>query len=242
MVISGCRDDMKALWADPVSRQFIQNCDINLQESAEFFLNDIDRIAARDYTPTDSDVIRARLRTVGVQEYKLDLDDDTADWYIYDVGGTHGQRAAWMPYFERSDAIIFLAPISAFDERITENPSLNRLEDSFLLWKSICSSPLLSHVTLIIFLNKIDILKRKLIDGKKVKQYLPSYKDRPNELNEVVKYLREQFKQVLITNSPNHRPFYGFPTIAVDTEATTITIKAVRDGILREALKRMDML
>jgi guanine nucleotide-binding protein alpha-1 subunit len=35
MVISGCRDDMKALWTDPVSRQLIQNRDLRLQESAE---------------------------------------------------------------------------------------------------------------------------------------------------------------------------------------------------------------
>lgn len=33
------------------------------------FLNDVDRIVARDYEPSDDDVVRARLRTMGVQEY-----------------------------------------------------------------------------------------------------------------------------------------------------------------------------
>ena len=35
------------------------------------FLNDIDRIATVNYTPSDDDVIRARLRTLGVQEHQF---------------------------------------------------------------------------------------------------------------------------------------------------------------------------
>ena len=35
------------------------------------FLNDTERIASWNYQPTDDDVIRARLRTLGVQEYKF---------------------------------------------------------------------------------------------------------------------------------------------------------------------------
>ena len=37
------------------------------------FLNDTERIASWNYQPTDDDVIRARLRTLGVQEYKFVL-------------------------------------------------------------------------------------------------------------------------------------------------------------------------
>ena len=33
------------------------------------FMGDIDRIVARDYEPSDQDVVKARLRTIGVQEY-----------------------------------------------------------------------------------------------------------------------------------------------------------------------------
>lgn len=38
------------------------------------FLNDVDRIATVDYVPSDEDVVRARLRTTGVQEYHFILD------------------------------------------------------------------------------------------------------------------------------------------------------------------------
>ena len=85
------------------------------------------------------------------------------------------------------NAIIFLAPISCFDERLQEDPRVNRLEDSFILWKAICSSKLLSKTTLIIFLNKIDILTKKIANGVMVKRHLPSYGDRPNDTDTVVR-------------------------------------------------------
>ena len=42
------------------------------------FLNDIERIATRDYEPSDNDVIRARLRTLGVQEYSFWVEQSAA--------------------------------------------------------------------------------------------------------------------------------------------------------------------
>lgn len=64
------------------------------------------------------------------------------------------QRQAWFPYFDDCDAIIFLAPISCFDEKLAEDRRVNRLEDSYALWKMICSSKLLARTQIILFLNK----------------------------------------------------------------------------------------
>jgi hypothetical protein len=41
------------------------------------FLSQLGRIASRRYEPSDDDVIRARLRTFGVQEYKLKIEGGT---------------------------------------------------------------------------------------------------------------------------------------------------------------------
>ena len=37
------------------------------------FMGDVDRIVARDYEPSDQDVVKARLRTIGVQEYHFGI-------------------------------------------------------------------------------------------------------------------------------------------------------------------------
>ena len=57
------------------------------------------------------------------------------------------------------DAIIFLAPISAFDQVLAEDPSVNRLQDSLMLWQSVTMNKLLANVNIILFLNKCDLLK-----------------------------------------------------------------------------------
>lgn len=53
------------------------------------------------------------------------------------------------------------------------------------LWTSIVSNELLKRTTLILFLNKIDILKAKLASGIKLADYVVSYGNRPNEFEHV---------------------------------------------------------
>ena len=88
------------------------------------------------------DVLKARLKTLGVVEHMFTIPSGPhrgIDWKIYDVGGSRNQRQAWAPYFEdgkrphpfllsptrlstrcTANAIIFLAPISAFDQTLAE--------------------------------------------------------------------------------------------------------------------------
>ena len=56
-----------------------------------------------------------------------------------------------------------------------------------LLWKMICSNKLLATVDLVLFLNKCDILDRKLRAGIRLAKYVRSYQDRPNDAESVQK-------------------------------------------------------
>jgi hypothetical protein len=82
------------------------------------------------------------------------------------------------------NAIIFLAPLT-FDQYLEETPSVNRLKDTLLLWQQVCRNRLLANTTLILFLNKIDVLTRSLEEGVKVKKFISSY-DKANDLKTVV--------------------------------------------------------
>jgi len=216
-----------------------------LEDSAGFFINDVERIAVSNYEPTDDDVIRARLRTLGVQEYKFIFElGRTAgqEWRLYDVGGTRSSRAAWYPYFDDVNAIIFLAPISCFDEKLAEDRRVNRLEDSFLLWRSVCACKLLSRAQLILFLNKCDLLQAKLQRGVKIRDSVPSFGDRRNEISTATRYFQQHFREILKQYSPVQRNFFVHLTSVIDTRSTAATLGAVEESILRDHLRRADLM
>ncbi|KAF9529163.1 guanine nucleotide binding protein, alpha subunit [Crepidotus variabilis] len=244
-LLAECREDIKKLWEDNTIREVLNRRKVRLEDAPGFFINDADRIASREYQPTDDDVIRARLRTLGVQEYKFIFDHGRTmgqEWRLYDVGGTRSSRGAWYPYFDDVDAIIFLAPISPFDEKLAEDKRVNRLEDSYLLWRSVCSCKLLSRTQIILFLNKCDLLQAKLQRGVRIRDSVPSFGDRKNDLQTATKYFQQHFKEISRASSPVQRPFYVHLTSVIDTRSTAVTLGAVEESILREHLRRADLM
>ncbi|KAJ7630057.1 guanine nucleotide binding protein, alpha subunit [Mycena polygramma] len=244
-VISGCREDMRSLWEDRVVREMLARRKARIEDSAGFFLNDVDRIARTDYQITDDDIIRARLRTVGVQEYRVTFEHGHSagsEWRMYDVGGTRSSRAVWYSYFDDCDAIIFLAPVSCFDEKLAEDRRVNRLEDSYMLWKSVCACKLLARTQLVLFLNKCDLLQAKLMRGAKIRDSVPSFGDRRNDVATATRYFQQHFKEIQRTYSPVQRPFYVHLTSVIDTKSTAVTLGAVEESILRDHLRRADLM
>ncbi|KDQ60013.1 hypothetical protein JAAARDRAFT_205077 [Jaapia argillacea MUCL 33604] len=246
-VLNRCREDMVALWSDHTVREVLKRRKIRLEEGSGFFLNDIERITSFKYAPSEDDVLKARLKTVGVAEYKFEMEtaagkESGTEWRIVDVGGSRSQRPTWAPFFDDVDAIIFLAPISGFDQVLSEDRSVNRLEDSVLLWKAVCSNKLLANVELVLFLNKCDILEQKLKSGIRLSKYVRSYGDRANDLETASKYFRSKFSAIQREYSPNPRKFYGFCTSVTDTTTTAGILASVRDMVIRQHLKQSKLL
>ncbi|KAI6108043.1 guanine nucleotide binding protein, alpha subunit [Pisolithus sp. B1] len=233
------QDDIRALWEHSIVRALISKRKLKLDEWSEFFLNDIARISARGYIPSTDDILHARIQTMGVSEHVFDVDvhGRTVTWHLYDVGGARGQRHTWVPYFDDANAIIFVSPISAFDQYLEEDPRTNRIDDSLQLFTQICSNQLLKRVHLVLFLNKTDILRKKLELGLQVSKYILSYGERPNEYEPVVNYFRAHFQQVHRRNNENRRVLYVHLTNVTDTTATQDIIANVRDSIFRGYLK-----
>ncbi|KAF9793168.1 G-alpha-domain-containing protein [Thelephora terrestris] len=242
-ILYRCGPDIKQLWTDDVVQQVLTETEAQLKHSSGFFMDDVDRIVARDYEPSDQDVVKARLRTVGVQEYHLSIPGSTGhhDWILYDVGGSRASRTIWGSYFDNINSIIFLAPTSCFDQRLAEDSKVNRLEDSLVIWKHICGSKLLENIQLILFLNKIDLLKEKLESGVRFDKHIVNYGKHPNDLPSVTAFLKHQFKTIL-RNSKIQRVFYCYLTSAADTKAMATTLATIYDGVIRNALDRAQFL
>ncbi|KAI0701994.1 G-alpha-domain-containing protein [Cytidiella melzeri] len=242
-VLNQCRDDMIALWNDSMVRDVLKKRKVRLEEAPGFYLDDLARLTALNYCPSDEDVFKARLKTVGVCEHKFEMEsglESGTEWRIIDVGGSRSQVTTWVPFFD--DAIIFLAPISAFDQTLVEDKSVNRLEDSVMLWKAVCSNKLLEKVELVLFMNKCDILDHKLRSGVRLAKYLRSYGDRPNDLENAQKFFRSKFSYIHREHSPLPRLFHCYFTSVTDTTTTAGILASVREMVMREHLRKAKLL
>ncbi|KAK0202281.1 heterotrimeric GTP-binding alpha subunit [Desarmillaria ectypa] len=236
-VLEASSNDILTLWTDPAVQDVLNSRGIHLQDSSGFFLDDVARVTRSDYMPTESDIVRARVRTIGVEEHHFVAESGTekgSEFFIADVGGSRSSRASWIPYFDDVDAILFLAPL-AFNLSLEEDPRINRLEDSLQLWRSICENKLLANCALILFLNKKDILAKTLESGVSVKRYVTSYND-PNDVPHVTKYFKDRFKSYHRRLSLHPRPFICYETSAI------AVVLAVHDSIIRRNLARSDLI
>ncbi|KAJ4468771.1 guanine nucleotide binding protein, alpha subunit [Lentinula aciculospora] len=245
-IIHACGEDMIRLWKHPLVQQMLEKQNLRLEEMAGFFLDSLPEITAERYLPTDEHILRARLKTLGVSEHCVKVSagsDIGSDWRIFDVGGHRSLVTAWAPFFENNlNAIIFLAPISAFDQVLAEAPKVNRLEDSVSLWTSIVANKILQHTDLILFLNKCDLMAAKLVSGIKLKDYVVSYGNRPNDFESTTNYLRKKFAGILKENSPLPRTFYCHYTSVTDTLSTQKVIASLKDMLMRDSLKHSTLL
>merc|ERR1711997_858963 len=65
---------MKRLWRDRgVQHCFSRSPEYQLNDSAAYYLNQLDRIASPHYVPTQQDVLRTRVKTTGIIETQFNF-------------------------------------------------------------------------------------------------------------------------------------------------------------------------
>lgn len=237
-LLSELQYDVDELWQHLAVKTLLRMRRLRLEESAAFLLDEIHRIAEPDYLPTTDDILHVRLQTLGVTEHSFDINfgGNHYSWILYDVGGARGQRHAWVPYFDDAAAIIFLAPISAFDQYLDEDPRTNRIDDSLQLFTSTCSNKLLKNASMVLMLNKTDLLKKKLQAGVMVKKYITSYGERENRYEDVAEYFRAHFAQVHKRKGVQKQELYIHFTSMLDVRATQKIIVDINEAIIKSYL------
>lgn len=164
---------IKDLWNDGgIMECYDRRREYQLTDSAKYYLSDIDRIAEPDYLPTQQDILRVRVPTTGIIEYPFDLEE--IRFRMVDVGGQRSERRKWIHCFENVTSIIFLVALSEYDQILFESENENRMEESKALFKTIITYPWFQHSSVILFLNKKDLLEEKIMYSHLV-DYFPEY-------------------------------------------------------------------
>uniref|UniRef100_A0A673MVK1 Guanine nucleotide-binding protein subunit alpha n=2 Tax=Sinocyclocheilus rhinocerous TaxID=307959 RepID=A0A673MVK1_9TELE len=227
---------IKSVWKDQgLQKCFERRREFQLSDSTKYYLDDIDRISASFYLPTVQDILRVRIPTTGIIEYIFDL--QTVIFRMVDVGGQKSERRKWIHCFENVTSIIFLVALSEYDQALYECANENRMEESKALFKTIISYPWFQESSIILFLNKTDILKEKISKSHLV-DYFPQYKGPKNDADAAMKFILSMYEE---QNSDTHKSIYAHSTCATDTENIRFVFDAVKDTILRNNLSDFNL-
>lgn len=150
------------LWnEEPAIKQvYEQRARLQLLDSTEYFFDNVERIGTDPYVPSEEDMVRARLRTSGIVSKSITIEGVV--FRFMDVGGQRNERRKWIHCFENVTAIIFVAAISEYNQLLFEDEKENRMEESIRVFDTICNNTFFKETAMILFLNKVDLFKKKL--------------------------------------------------------------------------------
>ncbi|XP_028693914.1 guanine nucleotide-binding protein G(olf) subunit alpha isoform X1 [Macaca mulatta] len=247
-------DHVKKLWDDEgVKACFERSNEYQLIDCAQYFLERIDSVSLVDYTPTDQDLLRCRVLTSGIFETRFQV--DKVNFHMFDVGGQRDERRKWIQCFNDVTAIIYVAACSSYNMVIREDNNTNRLRESLDLFESIWNNRWLRTISIILFLNKQDMLAEKVLAGKsKIEDYFPEYanytvpEDATPDAGEDPKvtrakfFIRDLFLRISTATGEGKHYCYPHFTCAVDTENIRRVFNDCRDIIQRMHLKQYELL
>ncbi|CAH0553486.1 unnamed protein product [Brassicogethes aeneus] len=227
---------IKDLWNDDgIKECYDRRREYQLTDSAKYYLSDLDRIRAPDYLPTEQDILRARAPTTGIIEYPFDL--DSIIFRMVDVGGQRSERRKWIHCFENVTSIIFLVALSEYDQILFESENENRMEESKALFKTIITYPWFQHSSVILFLNKKDLLEEKIMYSHLV-DYFPEFDGAQRDAIAAREFILRMFVDL---NPDSEKIIYSHFTCATDTENIKFVFAAVKDTILQSNLREYNL-
>ena len=114
-------------------------------------------------------------------------------------------------------------------------PAINRLEESCALFKTIVENSLFKDTSVILFLNKTDILEEK-IKHSPMSAHFPSYGGPDDDPDAVKEHILEMYVKCFRKMKNAKRTLYTHFTCATDTNNIRFVFAAVKDIILQSYL------
>eukprot|EP00127_Corallochytrium_limacisporum_P001202 Clim_evm37s44 gene=Clim_evmTU37s44 len=242
-------DCIEMLWKSRAIQQIWKNRHLfQINEAYAFFADRIQIVSKPDHILTDEEILRIRKRTTGIVEQHFEVKN--VPFMVIDVGGQRSARRKWIHYFGEVTAIVYLLATSEFDQMLAEDTTQNRLSDAILLFKTIWDNRWLSNVSVIAFMNKIDLLEEKIDRvNKKFSKYFPNFVDLDNRGSAaVLEYIEQALQQIATAgsgtgkNASSHKQLYIHHTVATDTKVMEKVLDSATDIVIKFHLAKTNLI
>jgi len=222
-------NSIKILWQDPRIREIytLGTKKYQLNETAGFFFDNIDRFMNDDFVPMLDDVLRVRIKSTGIEEAFFYFGGFT--YKVVDVGGQRSERRKWIHCFDKVTAIIFCASLNEYDQLLREDNTQNRMMESLLLFDEVANSNWFPNNDIILFLNKEDLFMEKI----KIVDLNVCFKHYTGGMN--AENAKSFIKARYLERTNQH--VYVHFTTAINTENIAFVINSVRMSVLEKAMQ-----
>ncbi|KAJ3430984.1 guanine nucleotide-binding protein g(o) subunit alpha [Anaeramoeba flamelloides] len=231
-----CYEKVKSLWEDGgIQEAFSRRNEFQLYDSAAFYFDNIDRIVDENFVPNDQDILMTRVRTTGIIETVFEYEG--IHFTLCDVGGQRNERKKWIHCFQGVTAVIFCVSLSEYDQNLFEDSAKNRMSEAIMLFEEICNSRWFADTSIILFLNKTDLFRKK-IKTVNLSVCFEDY-DGGCDFDNASEYIKDKFVQL---NRNPEKEIYPHFTCATDTDNIKFVFSAVKDIILQKNIKDIGMI
>ena len=178
---------------------------------------------------------------------------------MFDVGGQRSERKKWIHVFDNVQVVLFLVAISGYDHVLVEdrngvsyradtiyydwngqeytNESQNQMHEALMLFESIANSKYFEKSALILFLNKIDLFREKIVSGTApIREHFPDYTGADKDVEAGQEFFARKFKNLV--RDPGKEAYVHY-TNATDTNLLDKTMKSVQDMIVQRNLHQL---
>ncbi|CAI5442672.1 unnamed protein product [Caenorhabditis angaria] len=214
--------------------------EIELLDSATYFLDDIERISGIDYKVTEMDVIKARVPTTGITEILFPFRQ--VQLRMVDVGGQRSEQRKWIHCFDNVNGVLFITAISGYNMFVPDDDDprklTNRLRYSMELFKRIANHPCFGKKTaIILFLNKIDIFREKIAQYPLTKCF-KNYKGGQG-VEACAQYVQDRFTRLVSAEIQHEKPIYSHCTNATDTRNIDRVFDSCMDVVFKISMEKV---
>lgn len=230
---------VKTLWDDAtVQKAWERRAEFQVVETNKKFFDDIDRVMAFDYVPSEQDLLCTRVRTSGIIQKEYEIDG--VNFVMFDVGGQRNERKKWIHCFDDVHAVIFVAAISEYDQVCFEDSATNRMSEALTLFDDVANSKWFTETSIILFLNKRDLFEEKIQTVKinSVPEFA-DYSGGDNSYDDGIRYFLQKFLSK-VDSTKHHgedKEIYHHVTCATDKTNVRKIFTASKEIILRNNLQ-----
>lgn len=194
------------IWASTAfSTIFVRNFEIDFPQYASYFANEIERISADDYIPSEADITRLAHPTGHIKELRFTWDN--LDVHLFNISSYIPEqfRKRWFHQFENATALIYTVDVSLYDRPYNGHATESQLLLEFATFESCINAPSFIGSSVILLLNNFSRFREKLPHSP-LTTFFPDFEPGADAETAARQYILRRFKDL----NKNRLSIYSF--------------------------------